>query len=177
MNEDSDKTEFTEAKALSFFAWHLDEWNYPYRKSAKNSVLLSSYCGNDVFWDFNMIVRTKGNGLFHLSVNSFIPNKTRTERLAAVAELISRINCELELGCFELDYFDGGIRFRTNIILPAADITLGIVEHLLRSNISIVEERFLQIMAVLYCNVPAEEALKLKDAEADGHTPPRFNFN
>ena len=45
------------------------------------------------------------------------------------AELLTRINWELSLGCFEMNYADGEIRFRTSMILPGADITDAIAEH------------------------------------------------
>lgn len=172
IKEDSDKAEFTEEKALSFFARHLDDLNYPYRKSKKNPVLISSFHGEVVSWEFNVAARFKGDGVFHLSVNSFIPNNSRPERLAAVAELICRINYELRIGCFELNYTFGRILFRTDIILPGTDITSGIVEHLLKSNLSSVDERFLQIATVLHSNVTPKVAFNSMGAEECKPLPP-----
>jgi len=175
MKEDPDKSEFIEQTALGFFARHLDGLNYPYHQTKNHPVLMSSHFGQDLYWDFNMIARANGNGQFCLSVNSFIPNRARLARRAAMAELICRINCELEFGCFEFDCMDGGIRFRTNIILPATDITAGIVEQLLRSNLSTVDERVPQLMDVLYAGVTPEEAVT--PPETDNSSPPRFNLN
>ena len=76
-----------------------------------------------------------------------------------------------------MDYADGEIRFRTSMILPGADITDAIAEHLVRSNLCIVEEHLPQLMAVLYSDATPEEALKPKSEKPAEGTEPRFNFN
>ena len=177
--------EFTEDTALAFFARQLDGLKWQYHRSTGHPVLFCGFNGGEALWDFNMVARSKGDGDFLLGVNSFIPNKARPDRRAAVAELLTRINWELNLGCFEMNYADGEIRFRTNVMIPAADITDGIVEHLMRSNISIVDERIHQIMAVLYSDVTPEAALKLSASDQQPGTSnqpppdsqPRFDFN
>ena len=75
-----------------------------------------------------MVARAKSDGQFLLGVSSFIPNQARLDRRAACAELLTRINWELTMGCFEMNHADGEIRFRTSVMLPAADITDGIVK-------------------------------------------------
>lgn len=72
---------------------------------------------------------------------------------------------------------DGEIRFRTSLMVTAVDITPGNVEHLLRSNLCIVDERYPQIMAVLYAGVTPEEALKPKEDKNEAETEPRFELN
>ena len=173
----TDKTDFTEEAALAFFARHLDEQKWNYHRVGDGPTLFSGFNGDDALWDFNMCARQKGDGLFLLGVNSFIPNKARPERRAACTELLSRINFELSLGCFEMNHEDGEIRFRTSIVLPAADITNGVVEHLLRSNLAIVDQRLKQIMAVLYSNTTPADALKLQEQKTESKPEPRFELN
>jgi len=162
MKKSKDQTEFTEETALAFFARHLDGLKWKYHRFADRPILFCGFNGDDVLWDFNMVARQKSDGDFLLAVSSFIPNKARPERRAAVSELLTRINWELTLGCFEMNHADGEIRFRTSMILPDADITDAIAEHLMRSNLCIVEDRMPQIMAVLYSDVTPEDALKPK---------------
>ena len=173
----NDKTDFNEETALAFFARHLDEQKWNYHRVGDTATLFSGFNGDDALWDFNMCARQKGDGLFLLGVNSFIPNKARPERRAACAELLSRINFELSLGCFEMNHDDGEIRFRTSVVLPAADITSGVVEHLLRSNLAIVDQRLKQIMAVLYSNCTPTEALKPQEEKAEPKPELRFELN
>lgn len=171
------KTNFTEETALAFFARHLDEHKWHYHRVGDDPTLLSGFNGDDALWDFDMCVRQKADGVFLLGVNSYIPNKARPERRAACAELLSRLNFELSLGCFEMNHEDGEIRFRTSIVLPAADITSGIVEHLLRSNLAIVDQRLKPIMAVLYANTTPADALKPQDEKTESTPEPRFELN
>jgi hypothetical protein len=177
MKKNNDIPGFTEESALAFFARRLDELKWKYRRYEGRPVLYSGFNCDAGQWDFNMTARETSSGLFLLAVNSFIPNKARPECRAAGAELITRINFELSLGCFEMNYDEGEFRFRTSMIAPAADITAGIVEHLIRSNLCIVEERFPQIMAVLYAGVTPADAMKKKEPAPDAHPQPRFELN
>jgi hypothetical protein len=177
MKKESVQTEFSEETALTFFARHLDGLKWKYHRSTDRPSLFSGFNGSDVLWDFNMVARQKSDGDFLLAVSSFIPNKSRPERRAAVAELLTRINWELSLGCFEMNYADGEIRFRTSMILPGADITDAIADHLVRSNLCIVDERMPQIMAVLYSDVIPEDALKPKTEKPATAAESRYDFN
>ena len=168
---------FTEETALQFFVRHLDEMKWKYHRYPEKSGLYSMFNGDNVQWNLNLYAREMSSGHFLLGVNSLIPNKTPGERRVAIAELLTRINYELSVGCFELDLADGEIRLRTSLVLPGADITPGIIEELLRSNIYIVIERFQQIMAVLYSDVTPEEALKSKAEKLAAAAKPRFNLN
>lgn len=167
----------TEQSALNFFAHHLDGLKWNYHQSKEHPILYSGFNGKDALWDFSMIARAKGEGMFHLSVNSFIPAKASPERRTAAAEIISRINWELTLGCFEMNHADGEIRFRTSVAIAGADITLGIISHLVHSNPCIVDERISQILAVLHSKKTSVET-----PEPEAMRPPikpetRFEFN
>jgi hypothetical protein len=233
MKKERDQTEFTEETALAFFARHLAGLNWKYHRYPEKPVLYSGFNGDNVQWDFSLYARETSPGHFLLGVNSFIPTKTPADHRTVIMELLTRINFDLAVGCFELDLADGEIRFRTSIILPAPNLSASpsptgvgeggrrpdegkrgiakqcgedgqlpgqglapgegcgestkvaerdtcriweqIIEHLLRSNLSIVDERFPQITAVLYSNVSPEDALKPKPQDPENQT--RFDFN
>ena len=164
---------FTEASALSFFAAHLDKLGWSYRHSEDGRTLSSGFNGPGLLWDFAVSAHAGGDGGFLLLVNSYIPTKALPERRAACSELLTRINYELAVGCFEMDLAEGTINFRTSVSLPGADITPGIVAELLHSNLAQVRERYRQIAAVLYGGTTPEQALKPK-AESP---VPRFELN
>jgi hypothetical protein len=207
--EPNTQAEFTEKTALAFFSRHLDELKWKYHRNEDRPSLFSGFNGTNAQWDFNLTARETSGGLFQLAVNSFIPNKALPPRRPAAMELLTRINFELALGCFEMNLADGEIRFRTSVAIPAPTLSAlipfsasdgekvaqpdevssegvvgvrcriwsGIVEHLLRSNICIVDERYPQIMAVLYAGVTPEEALKPKEKKTGVPTEPRFEMN
>lgn len=171
------KNQFTEETVLGFFARYLDGLKWQYHRAAARPALDSGYNGAGALWNFNLTASETQPGLFLLGVNSFLPNKTPAALRPAVAEVLTRINSELSLGCFELDYPQGEIRFRTSVVLPGGDLTPGIIQHLVQSNLCLVEERLPQIMAVLYGQSTPEAALQPK-AEPEGPKPkPRFEWN
>ena len=169
--------EFTEETALAFFARYLDERKWPCNRLADGSTLLSGFNGAEALWDFNLTARQKSADLFLLGVNSFIPNKVRPERRAACAELLSRLNFELMLGCFEMNYDDGELRFRTSVLLPGANITSGIVEHLVGFNLSTVDECLKSVLAVLYSDATPEQALQAQLERGESKVEPRVDLN
>ena len=156
------KGPFTEETVLAFFARYLDELKWNYHRALERPALYSGFNGDRAVWNFNMTASETQSGLFLLSVNSFLPNKAPVALRKAIAEVLTRINFELSLGCFEMDYPQGEIRFRTNVVLPGGDITPGIIEHLVRSNLCLVEERFPQITSVLYGQATPEAAIQPK---------------
>lgn len=171
------KTELTEKSALAFFGRYLKEQKWKYNYSGDKLTIYSGFNSQGMLWDFSAYARSRGPGVFLLGIRSFIPNKALPERRAACAELLTRLNFSLSSGCFEMNYEDGEIRFRTGVIIHGTDITPGIVEHLVRSNLLIVEQHHKAIMSVLYSEVTPEAALKPKEDATEPKTEPRLEFN
>jgi hypothetical protein len=106
---------------------------------------------------------------------SLFPSKAPVKRHAACAELFVRINYSLKHGCFELDFEGGEIRFRTSVCCPSSNLTAELVEHLVLSNLCVVDHFYVAIMEVLYGNVSPKSALESSDAESSAKQ--RFEFN
>ena len=171
-SKNNEPVALTEETALAFFARHLDQNQWSYNRFDENS-LQSAFNGDDALWNFFMFAQDKGDGLFLLGVHSFIPIKTPAERRAACVELLNRINFQLNVGCFDLNPEGGEIRFRTSSIVAGSDITDGLVEHLIRSNLAIVDERLKPILAVICGNATPEQALASKPTAPEQ----RFDLN
>src|SRR5262252_6039096 len=54
----------------------------------------------------------------------------------AVAELITRINYRISIGNFEMDFEQGGVRFRTSADLEGSPAEPAILRQLLRANLA-----------------------------------------
>jgi len=92
---------------------------------------------------------------------SVLPARVAEERRLAMAELITRINAGMHIGCFELDFDDGEVRFRTSAPMPVwNDAT---AEQLLWLNIEMTDRYFLAILEIAYSTATAEEALALSE--------------
>jgi hypothetical protein len=69
---------------------------------------------------------------------SFLPKRADEAQRPAVAELMMRLNCNLAIGNFELDYDKGEARFRTSLDLEGAGVAPTLIRQLVRANLSTV---------------------------------------
>lgn len=76
-----------------------------------------------------------------------------------MAELLMRINYALRLGSFDMDFDDGEVRFRTSIRISPKEATVGIVEHLIFSNIQVMDMTFPVLMEFTYGTKSAQELI------------------
>jgi hypothetical protein len=96
-----------------------------------------------------------------LTFYSALPASVPPEKRQDIAEFIARVNFGLVLGNFELDFDDGEVRFKTSIDVEGGDLTTKMVENLIYSNVLAMDRYFPGLMAVLYGNKSAQEALEL----------------
>lgn len=75
------------------------------------------------------------------------------------AELITRLNCSLFLGNFEMDFDDGELRFRTSII-GDNNITKMVLGHLIHVNIVSMDANLNLINDLIINEKPLSEVLK-----------------
>lgn len=66
---------------------------------------------------------------------SVAPYNVPVEQRAAVAEYITRVNYDLAIGNFELDYADGEVRFKTSLDVKGAQLTQTLVERAVIPNL------------------------------------------
>jgi hypothetical protein len=101
-----------------------------------------------------------GNDNEHLVFISLFPALAPPKKIAACAEVLTRINYDLLHGCFEMDFEDGEIRFRTSIAALDLPIAPKHVEHLISSNLLTMDRYIEPIMRVLYTSEPPEDVLR-----------------
>lgn len=106
---------------------------------------------------------------------SLFPVNIPKEKRSAVAELLARINYRLSHGCYEMDFEDGELRFRTSIPAVQGEVQGELLEYLVFANLCAFDSHFENIMRVLYTDVSPENALdKPKPKKA---RKPRFELN
>ncbi len=101
-------------------------------------------------------VNTESN--FVLTLHSLHINVPASFRIK-VAEYINRVNYNLTLGNFEMDFSDGEIRFRT--IQPFEDTFLfshDLFIMILKTGYAAIDKYYAGIMAIIYGNKSAEMA-------------------
>lgn len=93
----------------------------------------------------------------------------------AMSEFLTRANYGLPIGTFEMDFSDGEIRFRTSCDLSDVRLTKSILRNMVYPNLMMVDTYFPGIMAVLYTNTSAEEAIRSVE-DGDGASMPNVEL-
>ncbi len=108
---------------------------------------------------------------------SLLPVSAPPGRRMAVAELITRINCGLALGCFTLDFNDGELRFVT--VVPTAGVapTPEVLADLCAGHELLVEAFFPAIGQVVFSATPPQIALQPNPTQPAVGTEERFSLN
>jgi hypothetical protein len=77
------------------------------------------------------------------------------------AELIARINYNLFLGNFEIDFEDGEVRFKTSIVFESVELTSTIIDNIITSNLSAMDKNIGLITTFAFGGLSIEEAVKV----------------
>lgn len=157
--------------AIESFAEFFNKQGWSHNQASDKPVIYTGFTGANGRWN---CLATAGPQDEHLLFLSLLPCKAVPTRRAACAELLSRINFGLTLGCFEMDFDDGEIRFRTSVPLTG-DVPSELVEHLVFSNLCTVDRFFGGIMKVLYADTSPKSALN--PAKRKKPSPSRFELN
>jgi len=90
---------------------------------------------------------------------SRLPFFAPSQRRPAMAEMLTRINYALALGCFEMDFSDGEITFRIGIDVEDDGLTPNMIRNLLRPAIAAPDHFLGAISAVAFTDVAPAAAL------------------
>lgn len=142
--------------AIESFTQFFDKQGWSYNQCSDRPVIHTGFTGDNGRWNCVAIAGPKDEHLLFLSI---LPCKAAPNRRAACAELLTRVNFGLTHGCFELDYEDGELRYRTGVALASAEASPELVEHLVFSNLCTVDRFFGAIMKVLYADASPKSAL------------------
>ena len=75
------------------------------------------------------------------------------------AELLTRINFGRTMGCFEMDYEDGEIRFKTTLPFAQESFNMENLNNLLMFNLASMDRFLPTIMSVIYAGTSPAQAL------------------
>lgn len=158
--------------AIESFTEFFDKQGWSYHQCSVRPVIHTGFTGDNGRWNCVAIAGPKDEHLLFLSL---LPCKAIPTRRAACAELLTRINFGLTHGCFEMDFEDGEIRFRTSVPLASAEVSPELVEHLVFSNLCTVDRFFGAIMKVIYAEVSPKSAMNPLKAKKPSTS--RFELN
>src|SRR5262249_10540066 len=97
---------------------------------------------------------------------SYLPVNASAEKMAAMAEFITRANRGMRIGNFELDMEDGEIRYKTSLDIEGGELTNKMIDNLLRANLSTMNRYFPGMMELIYSDKSPKDLIqKIEGAE------------
>ena len=157
---------FAIAAVVEFF----NSQSWEYKEDDARPVVYTGVNGENAQW---RCLASAGENNEHLVFISIFPVQAAPKKRTACAELLTRINYDLVHGCFEMDFEDGEIRFRTSIGVLDIPIAPKQVEHLVFTNLAMMDRYIAPIMRVLYTSERPDDAL----CQSLLIPPPRFSLN
>jgi len=145
---------------------YLDEIGFPYlRNGEETSVTFLVRMSNASFHCILELRESFSVVIFYSVLNIVVPEYKRK----SVAELITRINNELIIGNFNLDFSDGEIRYRTSVDFEGIKLTADLLRNIIDPNLALSDDYFYPIVNSIMTEMSPEEIMRKKadfDAKA-----------
>lgn len=133
-----------------------DEWQY--EQVGDKPVLKMLFGGEHGEWTCLAQVSEE---LEQFVFYSICPSRVPASKRLAMAEFITRANCGLILGNFEMDFEDGEVRYKTSIDVEDDRLSPALVKRLIYTNVWMMDRYFPGIMAVIFTSISPKEAIQL----------------
>lgn len=98
---------------------------------------------------------------------SYMPVNSPPDKMADVAEFLSRANRGMRIGNFELDFDDGEVRYKTSLDVEGGELTPKMVDNLLRANLTTIDRYFAGLMELIYGEKSPLEIIKRIETPPD----------
>jgi hypothetical protein len=148
-----DSTDGTIYEAMiNFFT--ADDW--PFVQLPGQSALQIGFQGENGKWNCYARARDEEQQFVFYSI---CPVNAPQDKRLAVAEFITRANCGMMIGNFELDFSDGEISYKTSIDVEGDRLSSALIQGLVYANVTMMDEYLPGILSVIYGNVSPEDAI------------------
>jgi len=99
---------------------------------------------------------------------SFFPQKCPAQRRGACAELLSRINFGMMVGCFDMDCDSGRIHFKTTLPFAQGALDPELLNNVVMFNLACMDRILPAIMSVIYAGTSPAKALATVERDKKG---------
>ncbi|GET35956.1 YbjN domain-containing protein [Microseira wollei] len=140
------------AEIVNFFTE--DEW--PFVQIEGEPLLQMVFQGENGKWTCYAKARVEQKQLVFYSV---CPVNTPENKRMAIAEFLTRANCGMIIGNFEMDFEDGEIRYKTSIDVEGDSLSSALIKQLVYANVMMMDQYLPGIMSVIYGEVEAVDAI------------------
>jgi hypothetical protein len=133
----------------------LKEDGWPIRRIGKDLAYSVTFEGENGEWAcIAQVVEEENLFLFY----SACPVEAPEAQRPAVAELLSRLNFNLKVGDFEMDFADGHIRYRTSIDITGHTLGALLINQVVYTNVLTMDRYLPLIKAVIQGSMSPGEA-------------------
>lgn len=136
-----------------------DDWDYV--SLEEGATLEMAFIGDNGRWSCSAQARDEEQQFLFYSI---CPLTIPAEKRSAIAELLTKANSGLILGNFELDYSDGEVCYKTSIDVEGDRLTPTLIESLVYTNVTMMDQYLPGIIAVLNGTSP-DDAIAQVEAE------------
>jgi hypothetical protein len=144
---------------LTFFT----QESIPFQEMEGHLIVRIPIHGENGFWDCFVEAREQDRQcLIYAVYRERVPQYKRL----AMAEFITRANYGLPMGCFEMQFDEGEIRFRTSINIESERFSFGLLRPLFYGNNAVMDRYFQGITQVIKGKAIAKQAIAMiEDAD------------
>jgi hypothetical protein len=143
---------------LQFF--QEDQWNY--QKIENKPVVRTGYRGERGTWICYARLDSENEAfLFHTLMGLNIPPQQR----GAVAEYLMRVNMNLPVGGFEIDFEHGAVRYKIGVYVPDHTLTVGMIRTIAYASLRMMDHYSPGVLSVVHGGLSPEAALARVDSQ------------
>ena len=121
--------------------------------------------GDNGHWQVMAIASDEDDAVLMLSI---FPQKCPAHRRAPCAELLTRINFGMMMGCFEMEYESGKIHFKTTLPFARGDLNAALLDNMVMLNLACMDRFLPAIMSAIYAGISPAQALAAARRQAKG---------
>ncbi len=121
--------------------------------------------GDNGHWQVMAVASDDDDAVLMLSL---FPQRCPAHRRAPCAELLTRINFGMMMGCFEMDYDSGRIHFKTTLPFARGDLNVALLDSVVMLNLARMDRFLPAIMSVIYAGISPAQALAAARRQAKG---------
>lgn len=137
---------------INFFT--ADDW--PFVQVPGQPALQIAFQGENGKWTCYARARVEQQQFVFYSM---CPVNAAESKRSAIAEFLTRANCGIIIGNFELDFTDGEISYKTSIDVEGDRLSFALIQQVVYANVTMMDEYLPGIMSVIYGNLSPEEAI------------------
>jgi hypothetical protein len=122
-----------------------EQWNY---RILDQRVIKAGYHGERGTWVCHALLDLE-EGRERFLFYSMLGLEISPAQRPVVIEYITRANCGLTIGNFEMNVDTGEVRFKTSMVVPAGGLSVTVVRSLAYANVHTIDRYFPGVLAVV----------------------------